>query len=75
MAKIVRTKFFKRQKKWEHFKIRSRSFILKVSILSNIYMSLHIYDPQITKILTNNIIEIYTKVAPIMESLINKLPL
>jgi len=76
MAKIIRrTKFFRRKKKWEHFKLKMRKTALRCSILTNICMGTHIYDPNITKELTNKVIEIYSKVAPMVESLINQLPL
>ena len=76
MAKVIRrSNFFRRKKKWEHFKLKVRKYLLNLSILINIGMGLHIYDPNITQELTNKVIEIYSKVAPMVESLINQLPL
>lgn len=76
MAKLIkRSNFFKRKKKWEHFKLKVNRILLKVSLLLNIYFIFQLYFPKIVLKLTNNIRDIYLKVAPIVESLINQLPL
>lgn len=76
MAQLVkRNNFFKRKKKLEHFKLKCKSFVFKCSVFTNIALGVHIYDPNIIKELTNKFIDVYFKVAPIMESLFNKLPL
>ena len=74
MAKIYRLyKGEKSRKRKERFKMRMRSFFFKLSMLTNL--------TGITYLLyqhgyLTNIIDIYnTKVAPILESLINQLPL
>jgi len=58
-----------RNKRMQHLKLRFRSTIFKASILINLILS--IYIAHMHGYLTN----IYVKVAPILESLINKLPL
>ena len=76
MAKIIRrTTFFRRKKKWEHFKLKFRKFTLKLSLVLNIIAGTHFYDPNIWLKLTNKYKIIYLKVAPLLESLINQLSL
>ena len=76
MAKLVRrSNFFKRKKKWEHFKNKTKNTILRMSVLINGCLAMYIYDPTIIVRLTNNYEYIYQKVALIVESLINQLPL
>lgn len=68
MAKIIKIdKFTQRKKKWEHFKLKIRSTVLKLSILMNFICLIYIKPEWLT-----NIID---KLTPILESLITKLPL
>lgn len=76
MAKLIRrSNFFQRKKKFEHFKLKMRKHILRASIILNICLGTYIYDPNIIQELTNKYEIVYSKVAPIVESLINQLPL
>ena len=56
-----------------------KSFIVNkfttISLLTNVLMGLYIYDPEIYTKLTNDIKNIYLEIAPMVESLINQLPL
>jgi hypothetical protein len=71
MAKLVRrSSFFKRQKKWEHFKLKCRKAILNSSLLTNLCLSAYIYDNNILIKLTNNVEILYNQVALIIGSLI-----
>jgi len=70
MALIVRVdKRNSRRKKWQHFKLRFRIYSLRLSILLNLLTIL--YFAEESGWLTTN----YERLNPILESLINKLPL
>lgn len=69
MAKIIFfDKYNKRRKKWEHFKLKSRVYLFRLSYLLNLITILYFMKEsgQLT-----NIIETIEKVAPILGSLIN----
>ena len=69
MARIVKVKHFgKRAKKIEYLKLKLRQKLWKYSLLCNICLATYIYNPEI-------LTTIHDKVAPMVESLINKLPL
>jgi hypothetical protein len=70
MAKIISVdRRSKRRKKWEHFKINIRLYAFRLSLLINILFVLYVANEQ--GLLTN----IIKMVSPIMEAIINKLPL
>lgn len=70
MAKLIRiTSFHKRKKKWEHFKLRFRIFLFRMSVLLNLACLIYFLDQD------GKLTNIYMMVNPILEAIINKLPL
>lgn len=70
MAKLIRiTPQNPRRKKWEHFKLKLRSFLFKTSVLFNLFTILYFLyeDGKLT-----NSIEILKKVVLILGSLVIK---
>lgn len=74
MAKINFVRLgHKRKKKMRHFKIKMRQYSFRLSLLINLGL-LYIYVDEHGHL--TNIIETYNKhVAPLVESIINQLPL
>lgn len=71
-AKMKQKRKLRRKRNIKQF---FRNVLYIPSLLTNILLGLHIYDPEIYIKLTNDIIKIYNEIAPIVESLINQLPL
>jgi len=70
MAKIIKiNKFSERKKKWQHFKLKLRSFSFKLSIFLNLLCGYYFLDKY------GYLTTIIEQVASIMESLIKQLPL
>jgi hypothetical protein len=70
MAKLIRIeKFMDRKKKWQHFKLQTRRYILRLSILTNLGFSIYLAHEH--GYLTNY----YRMVRPILETILTKLPL
>jgi len=85
MAKIIRlTKNTPRRKRWEHFKLRCRVLLFRLSYLTNLCTLLYLLEQdhiltntykKVLPIVENFLQELYMKVVPILESLIQQLPL
>ena len=62
-------------RKRKQLKDKSSKLLFRLSVLCNILMGIHIYEPNLLPKLTNDFIDMISKVAPLVESLINQLPL
>jgi len=69
MAQILRAS--KTKKRWKHLRMRLRNGIFRISIVFNVLLGIYIYEPDIA----NKLTDIIERVAPLLESLIQQLPL
>lgn len=63
MAKIVkRSSFFKRKKKWEHFKLKLKKWVMKASLMGNMALYAHdFHEKQVSNLyeIAKKVVETY----------------
>lgn len=70
MAKIIRIdKFRQRKKKWEHFKLKSRIYLFRISVLLNLATIIYFLDKD------GHLTNIIRMVNPVLEAIKLQLPL